>query len=132
MRNQIKHLRFTNIFIFMINLLIFVSCQRDIEPQKPHIGSPGTVGTNIRQAITVGPTLTTQASSDITATTATGHGNITNFNDTNGAIQHGVCWSLNPYPTISDTCTNEGATSTLGAFSSRMGSKIWMNQVKIL
>ncbi len=53
------------------------------------------------------PTLTTLAITDITATTATSGGDIT---DTGGAdiTAKGVCWSTSPNPTILDFAIDEG------------------------
>jgi|GEM_PF-756643 len=62
-------------------------------------------------------TITTQAVSDITATTATGNGNITDLGVPNPS-QHGVCWSTSGTPTISDSKTEGGTASVAGAFTS--------------
>ncbi len=65
------------------------------------------------------PTVTTQAVTAITTTTATGNGNITvlgTFNPT----EHGVAWSTLINPTISDSHTTDGAVSATGAFTSSM------------
>jgi len=63
-------------------------------------------------------TLTTQATTDITAITATGHGTIT---DIGGAAvtEHGDCWSESPNPTIADSKTENGA-AIAGAFTSNI------------
>ena len=55
-------------------------------------------------------TLTTNEVTDITVTTATAGGNITNSGGF-AITDRGVCWSLNPYPTLSD---NYVAASTGG------------------
>ena len=62
-------------------------------------------------------TVTTQAASDITSTTATGNGSITDLGDPN-PTQHGVCWSTTANPTTADSKTEEGAASETGAFTS--------------
>ena len=53
------------------------------------------------------PTVSTVAVGDITSTTATSGGNVT---DDGGApvTARGICWSTNPNPTISDSHTTEG------------------------
>ena len=63
------------------------------------------------------PTITTQAVSSITTTTATGNGNITDFGAPN-PTQHGVCWSTTSNPTTSNNKTEEGAATATGAFTS--------------
>jgi hypothetical protein len=65
----------------------------------------------------VAPTVTTQAVSGITATTATGNGNITSLGSPN-PTQYGVCWNTGGTPTTSDSKTTQGATSATGAFTS--------------
>jgi len=65
------------------------------------------------------PTVTTQAVSDITTTTATGNGNITDLGGTNPTA-HGVVWNTTGMPTLADNSTNEGGTSTIGTFTSNM------------
>lgn len=65
------------------------------------------------------PTVTTQAVSDVTSTSAIGNGNITDFGVPN-LTQHGVCWSLSTNPTTADSKTEEGAASTTGTFTSNI------------
>ncbi len=67
----------------------------------------------------VAPTVTTQAVSDITSTTATGNGNITALGSPNPTA-HGVCWNTTGMPTLSDSKTDEGAASATGAFITSM------------
>jgi uncharacterized protein (TIGR02145 family) len=61
------------------------------------------------------PELTTLMASNITYTTATSGGNITNDNGAS-IIASGVCWSTSPNPTISDNKTSEG--TEIGEFIS--------------
>jgi len=62
------------------------------------------------------PTVTTQAVTGITETTATGNGNITGLGVPN-AGSHGVCWGTSANPTIIDnTVANRGGVSVTGAF----------------
>ena len=63
------------------------------------------------------PTVTTQAVTNITETTATGNGNITALGIPN-PTQYGVCWSTSANPTTANSKTTQGATSTTGAFTS--------------
>ena len=63
------------------------------------------------------PTVTTQAVSSITCTTATGNGNITDLGSDNPTA-YGVCWGTSLDPTIAGSKTDEGATSSTGAFTS--------------
>ena len=68
------------------------------------------------------PTVTTQAVTNISTTTATGNGNITVLGCPN-PTQHGVCWSTSENPTIVlSTKTEEGAKSTTGSFTSNITS----------
>jgi len=66
-------------------------------------------------------TVTTQAVTSITQTTATGNGNVTSLGDPN-PTQHGVCWNTGGTPTIADSKTTDGAVSTIGAFTSSITS----------
>lgn len=65
------------------------------------------------------PTVTTQAVSSISTTTATGNGNIQNVGIPN-PTQHGVCWSTSPSPTLSDSKTETGAVASTGAFTASL------------
>jgi hypothetical protein len=66
----------------------------------------------------VAPTLTTQAISSITTTTATGNGTITDLGSTK-PTQYGVVWSTSINPTIAlATKTEQGAATVAGAFAS--------------
>lgn len=63
-------------------------------------------------------TITTQAVTDIAATTATGNGNITTLGSP-APTAHGVCWNTTGTPNIDDDdSTDEGAASETGAFTS--------------
>jgi hypothetical protein len=63
------------------------------------------------------PTVTTQAVSNITTTTATGNGNITDLGGPNPTA-HGVVWNTTGTPTLADSSTNEGAAGSTGPFTS--------------
>ena len=63
------------------------------------------------------PSVTTQAASSVTATTATGNGNVTNLGYPT-ATQHGHCWSTSPNPTTADSKTENGAPTATGAYTS--------------
>jgi hypothetical protein len=63
------------------------------------------------------PVVTTTTVSNITATTATSGGNITDEGSST-VISRGVCWSTGTSPTISDSKTTDG--SGLGSFSSNL------------
>ena len=63
------------------------------------------------------PTVTTQAVTAITTTTATGNGNVTVLGVPN-PTQHGVVWGLALNPTTADSKTTDGAVSATGAFTS--------------
>ena len=65
------------------------------------------------------PTVTSQAITDIDASTATGNGNISDLGNP-APNQYGVCWSTLETPTVADSRTEEGAASTTGAFTSAM------------
>ncbi|PXX97154.1 hypothetical protein DF185_19245, partial [Marinifilum breve] len=62
------------------------------------------------------PAVTTQAVSSITATTATGNGNINDLGIPNPTA-HGVCWSTSENPTTADSKDDKGAASVTGAFT---------------
>ena len=62
-------------------------------------------------------TVTTQAATNVGATSAMGNGNITGLGSSN-PTQHGVCWNTSANPTTSDSKTEEGAASATGGFTS--------------
>jgi hypothetical protein len=62
------------------------------------------------------PSVTTQAVTNITNTTATGNGNITVLGVPN-PTQHGFVWSTSLNPTTADNKTTNGTVSTTGAFT---------------
>jgi hypothetical protein len=65
------------------------------------------------------PDITTQAVTDISWTTATGNGNISDLGTPNPTA-YGVCWNTTGTPEITDNITDEGNTSSTGAFTSSM------------
>ncbi|MHB8788645.1 MAG: S8 family serine peptidase [Desulfobulbaceae bacterium] len=67
----------------------------------------------------VAPSLTTQAVTSIGTTTATGNGTISDLGSPN-PTQHGICWNTTGTPTVSDSCSQEGAASATGPFTSAM------------
>jgi len=67
-------------------------------------------------AVSTTPTLTTQAVTSITPTTATGNGNITNLGVPNPTA-HGVVWNTGGTPTAADNVVNLGEASSTGAFT---------------
>ncbi len=64
------------------------------------------------------PQVTTQAVTDVSYFTATANGTIVNFGTESSATQHGHCWSTSQNPTIANSKTELGTTSTIGSFSS--------------
>ena len=60
------------------------------------------------------PAVTTQAVTNITATTATGNGNVTALGIPN-PTQHGVVWNIAGTPTTADSKTTDGAVSAIGS-----------------
>jgi len=65
------------------------------------------------------PTVTTQALTAITTTTATGNGTITGLGSPASITAYGVCWSsTNATPTTSDSKVTNGTTTATGAFTS--------------
>ncbi|OFY40990.1 MAG: hypothetical protein A2X18_02800 [Bacteroidetes bacterium GWF2_40_14] len=88
----------TNIYILSIitlSILLILGCKKEVPK--------------------VLPTLTTATLTNITSTTASGGGSITN--DGGAAISaRGVCWSTNQNPTINDNITTDGAG--IGSFIS--------------
>jgi len=67
------------------------------------------------------PSITTQAVTEIGATTALGNGNITDLGRPN-PIAHGLVWNTTGTPTLTDNSTDEGPTTTTGSFTSSMTS----------
>ncbi len=64
------------------------------------------------------PVLETDAVSDIEKNSATGNGRITQLGTSNPS-QHGTCWNTSGNPTVGDSCTTQGTTTT-GSFSSSL------------
>lgn len=67
----------------------------------------------------VAAAVTTQAVTDIGATTATGNGTVTDLGSS-PPVSHGLCWNESGAPTIDDRCTDQGAAAATGAFTSMM------------
>ena len=63
------------------------------------------------------PTVTTDDATNITQTTSTSGGNVTD-QGSSSVIARGVCWSTSPYPTTSDSHTTDG--SGAGGFTSNI------------
>ena len=94
----------------------------DICSNSPSVGSVACSGAP--QTINLGSlsspsTVTTQAVTSITFTTATGNGTISDLGTANPTA-HGICWSTTAAPPITENCSNEGATSSTGAFTSSL------------
>lgn len=70
---------------------------------------------------TTAPTVTIQAVTAISGTTATGNGNVTSLGDAD-VTQHGHCWNTTGTPTTSDSKTTNGAKAATGAFTSAITS----------
>ena len=64
-------------------------------------------------------TVTSQAVSSITTTTATGNGNITSIGTT-AITAYGVCWNTSGTPTTGDSSTDEGSAGSTGAYTSNV------------
>lgn len=71
----------------------------------------------------VAPTVTTQAVTAISGTTATGNGNITSLG-VPSPTQHGHCWNTTGTPTTADSKTENGASSATGAFTSAISGLV--------
>jgi hypothetical protein len=67
----------------------------------------------------IAPTVTTQAVSSFTSTTATGNGNITSLGVPNQTT-YGVCWNTTGSPTILDSKKDKGSATATGAFTADM------------
>ena len=67
--------------------------------------------------------VTTQAVSGIGVNSATGNGTIGDFGDSS-PLAHGVCWNTSGTPTLLDDYTDNGATSTAGAYTAAMNGLI--------
>jgi len=75
-------------------------------------------------------TVTTQAVSNIDYKTATGNGTITDLGASNPTA-YGVCWNTAGSPTIADPHTNNGSTSSTGAYTSAMTGLIGNTAYKV-
>jgi len=64
----------------------------------------------------VAPTITTQAVTSVTTTTAIGNGTITDLGVPD-PTQHGVCWSTSENPTTEDNKTENGIANATGTFT---------------
>lgn len=75
-------------------------------------------GNNDRFTTAVGvPTVTTQQPSSVTTVSAVGNGSIVNLGGS-PVTQYGVCWSTAANPTTADAHSAEGATTSVGNFTS--------------
>ncbi len=81
----------------------------------PEVGSSNSLGGQKNILIGILPTVTTQNVSNISSTTASGNGNVTDLGYPN-PIAYGVCWNTTSVPTISDSKADNGATSSTGSF----------------
>lgn len=63
------------------------------------------------------PAVSTTPVTDITSTTATGGGNVLDAGG-HAVTSRGICWSITPDPTLTDSCTDNGSES--GAFDSSL------------
>jgi hypothetical protein len=67
------------------------------------------------------PTLTTQAVTNITDSSATGHGTLTTLGvEGYYPTSHGICWNTRGTPTIADSYVDLGSDSTVGSFTATM------------
>ncbi|HCT29535.1 MAG TPA: hypothetical protein DIW31_02100, partial [Bacteroidales bacterium] len=74
------------------------------------------------------PTVTTQAITAITATTATGNGTITDLGTPN-PIQYGIVWSTASNPTVAlSTKTEQGVATATGSFTSTITNLMPLTQ----
>jgi hypothetical protein len=80
-----------------------------------------TVAGNVDVIVNKEATITTQAVSDITVTSAIANGNITDLGVPN-PTSYGVCWSTSENPTTVDSKDDKGAASATGAFTSSISS----------
>jgi CubicO group peptidase (beta-lactamase class C family) len=87
-----------NIFLSIIVLFVILSCSKDDNSTIPVL-----------------PTITTNSISDITFTTATSGGNITNDGGAT-VTSRGICWNTTPNPTVSNT--TDGGGDGIGIFNS--------------
>ena len=76
------------LFIYLCPILLLITCKKE--------------------AIKVLSTVITTAATNITSTTATSGGSITNDGGA-PVTSRGVCWSLNQSPTTSDNKTSDGS-----------------------
>jgi uncharacterized protein (TIGR02145 family) len=91
------------------------------------INSAGTgYGNNItfQTAIPAVPSLTTRELLNITNTTATGGGSITNDGGSN-ITSKGICWGISPNPTTADSKTTDGTgTTTFTSFITGLSANV--------
>ena len=88
-------------FSLMMGLLIFSGCKKD----------DNTNDNNNNNVTKSKPTVVTLDVDNISASTATGHGNITS--DGNDPItEAGVCWNTLPGPSLDDQHAKSSSTST--------------------
>ncbi|NCC24572.1 MAG: IPTL-CTERM sorting domain-containing protein [Deltaproteobacteria bacterium] len=65
------------------------------------------------------PGLSTQAATDISATTAVGHGTISDLGSPSPTA-HGLCWATTPNPSAAGYCNNKGPTTSTGSFAAHI------------
>jgi sugar lactone lactonase YvrE len=79
----------------------------------------GTCTSTINIMVYGPPSVSTWEVTNYTANTAVGNGNITDLGYSN-ATAYGFCWNTNGSPTITDSKTDNGTTSAMGAFTSNL------------
>ena len=82
----------------------------------PAVGAAGSLGANKNLVIGVLSTATTQAITNIAATSATAAGTVTDLGFPNPTA-YGVCWSTSSSPTVANSKVDLGAKSSTGSFS---------------
>jgi uncharacterized protein (TIGR02145 family) len=91
------------------------------------INSAGTGygnNTTFQTTVPAVPSLTTRELINITNTTATGGGSITNDGGSSVTAK-GICWSTSPNPTTSDSKTNDGTgTATFASFMTGLSASV--------
>ncbi len=98
---------------------------------KADIAATNFETNNVSVLLNASISVVTKAISNISFSTATGNGSITDFGILNTATAHGVCWNTSGLPVISDSKSDLGSTSSPGDFSVsttglRPGTKYYM------
>jgi len=105
--------KLTGILLLCLIQFGIQSCTTANEAMAPSINPASSVQTDAYRRSATAPTITTNALTSLTSTTAISGGNITNIGSTHATITaSGVCWSTTANPTTANHVVASGTANT--------------------